>query len=86
MNEMIERVAFAIKNSGLTCGLCSVGGIRPDCCCYVGALAAIEAMREPSDAMIGAGEEAPMHYSRCDPASTDGVAVWKAMIEAALRD
>lgn len=73
MSEMVERVAAAIRES------------RP-LDCYAAyeqaARAAIEAMREPTEAMVGEGKAAPTYG--------DGVSdipkVWRAMIDAALVD
>lgn len=74
MSEMVERVASAIFET-----------IHYDCdgagfLSREAARAAIEAMREPTDAMINPG---------CDAAVNSGgnsILVWRAMIDAAINE
>jgi hypothetical protein len=68
MNEMIERVAAAID-----------GLIREPCTLTCGQIArvAIEAMREPTEAMKKAA---------CDQYDPLGYRVWPWMIDAALKE
>jgi hypothetical protein len=61
MSEMIEKVAIAIRDSFNS----------NDIDCYPLAKAAIEAMREPTKAMLNVD---------------DDIFVWEAMIDAALKD
>jgi hypothetical protein len=71
--EMVERVARAIymvAPIGVRDWVDAPASVREDC--LVCARAAIEAMREPTDAMIDAGG-----------AATPRIA-WRAMIDAAL--
>ena len=78
MSEMIERVAKAIHkvthdDKWPTCNFCKDA-----------ARAAIEAMRQPTEAMIGAGRDATINN---DPlAYPDVEDTWPAMIDAALKD
>lgn len=72
MSEMVERVRLAISAGATT----------------EQARAAIEAMREPSEAMLGATEEIAVHYDEreyfCSSATAE--AVWEAMVNRALKD
>jgi len=74
MSEMVERVARAL--SGWLHGSPSWES------CFPMARAAIEAMREPTEAMVWAG--------RADHLTVDGEEwskpIWQAMIDAALED
>lgn len=74
MTEMIERVAKAIQ-SALSEG---TPGRDPDRMERI-ARAAIEAMRDPTEAMIDKG------YDHVDYGGTDIEAAWKDMIDAALK-
>lgn len=77
MSEMIGRVARAIRDKGATCDWC-MDPMPPDCCCYEGARAAIEAMYPATFAMIEAGVPELQRNSLAG--------AFHAMIDAALRD
>jgi hypothetical protein len=68
MSEMIERVAQAICGDDNPANILTIHRSR--------ALAAIEAMREPTQAMSDAAAEKPGQMSYTD--------VWQAMIDAAV--
>jgi hypothetical protein len=78
MSEMIKRVADAIAD--LPNGIMDVEQV---------ARTAIEAMREPTEAMLdavshyvdGGGEQYPIRVG-----SDDSQAIWRAMIDAALAE
>lgn len=70
MSEMIERVALAISGSNDPANILTIHRDR--------AKAAIEAMREPTKAMVSAG------YDEAD-GSHLWREVWKAMIDEALK-
>lgn len=82
MSEMVERVARAISPKTWDDPVC--GGLAKEA-----ARAAIEAMREPTEAMMKAGEACdemwdeftatPKHAASCE-------VHWQAMITAALSD
>lgn len=74
MNEMIERVAKAIHNKALERGELISSLIINHL-----AVAAIEAMKEPTEEMIGNNP----YYD--DEFDLDGEEIYKAMIEAALK-
>jgi hypothetical protein len=87
MSEMVERVAEAIVAEMVRqCGTpppkdptLSEGAIKV-------ARAAIEAMREPSNRMKGAGDRMRTHLDD-EPHPfeiNDSVAIWRAMIDAAI--
>lgn len=83
MNEMIKRVAEAIANNRITA--CACLGPLPVCQCQQRqAIAAIKAMREPTEEMFQIGRE----YDKL--AGLDHLivskAAYKAMIDAALKD
>ncbi len=48
------------------------------------ARAVIAAMREPTEAMVDAGNANGLNYWRCDPPTADAEASWRAMIDEAL--
>lgn len=84
MNEMIDRVAKA---------LCKQDSEPKECARFYAAIArvAIEAMREPTAAMLTAGWEAALFDHRAvDQAEYEAAAkeyprsVWRRMIDAAL--
>ncbi len=90
-NEMIERVARAIAEKLEACGALPKAAktaqdpwaVGP---CMLAARAAIEAMREPTDAMSEAGANTPVGHAWriggefiVDPDS-----IWEAMIEKAM--
>lgn len=68
MSEMIDRVAQAICGDDNPANVLAIHRTR--------ARAAIEAMREPTDAMSDAAAERPGQMSYTD--------VWQAMIDAAV--
>jgi len=69
--DMIERAARALWEMG-------DAGVWEDWIPEVRAVLA--AIREPSEAMIAAGEQAPCHDDKGD----ESTPVWQAMIDAAL--
>ena len=71
MTEMIERVARAIAQCLNEPGQCSYSDI---------ARAAIEAMREPTEAMIKEGA-----YGSGEDSAGVACGAWKAMIDEALK-
>lgn len=88
MSEMIERVAEAIYNNWANYPTCSVSKSWQETCDKLPAQAndfrrkakaAIQAMREPTEEMIKAGEHYMEIYS-------NGGGVWQAMIGAALNE
>ncbi len=94
--EMVERVARAIYEADpmmisitgerltwdtLEFGVPN-GGHRARCYRY--ARAVIAAMREPTEAMVDAGNANGLNYWRCDPPTADAEASWRAMIDEAL--
>jgi len=83
MNEMIERVAKAIAKSN---GIKNLDDMRlgvPLWQCFdKQALAAIKAMREPTDAMVTAGDTTFADYEGWGPPRE----TWPRMIDAALSD
>ncbi len=71
MNEMVERVARAIQQ---------LEGCYDGCNhCKKGAIAAIKAMREPTEEMIALGMQHGIEIGSSEM-------VWYAMIDAALKD
>lgn len=87
MNEMIERVAKAIgdrarSRHGGTMMAWAVSPERTDCLEF--ARAAIEAMREPTGAMLEAANEATFQLGIISPAAVD--VAWAAIIGAALAE
>ena len=73
MSEMIERVAKAIDESSQPPGCADYSILMKNA-----AVAAIKAMREPTDAMVDAGDmwaDAPGYSAKA----------WRAMIDAALK-
>jgi hypothetical protein len=81
MSEMVEKVARAL--TGHVCGQCRCSNssgwanAEADCACRQAARAAIEAMKEPTQAMVGA-----LNYEAlCSGNPEDG---WRAAIAAAL--
>lgn len=96
MSEMIEKVARAIweKATPLKPGPWNDDLNKWDRAsdqerfiCMGQARAAIAAMQEPTEAMIGAGEQAHYRYpSHIDNARAKTERAWGAMIDAALKD
>lgn len=90
MNEMIERVAKAIRDRGASCEYCP-DPTHPGCCHYDSARAAIEAMREPTPAMNSASP-LPYHWDhstpprRVLPLGYTTADAWRAMIDAILKE
>ena len=92
MSEMVERVAKAIKATRecaydiFPCENCNVSFDRYGAGCIFTARAAIEAMREPTEAMMKAGNSAAYDSqgSPSDWLGCDMDAVFRAMITAAL--
>jgi hypothetical protein len=77
--EMVERVARALADGAHCPSQCSTYcGDKTACVARAAARAAIGAMREPTEAMVAAGDP---HTS--DFGTPDGV--WRAMITAALK-
>lgn len=94
MNEMVERVAAAIKSALQAHGETEYVGEKPrllnktelqgDFDLHEVARAAIKAIREPTDAMREAGARPPFGEPGLSrDASTE---VWQDMIDEALRD
>jgi hypothetical protein len=75
MSEMIERVALAICGDDNPANVLAIHKTR--------ARAAIEAMREPTDAMSAVGCEIPQWDQ--ETADDGAAAVYRAMIDAALK-
>ena len=76
MSEMVERVARAICEAKSRVNECGPKACQPLCpWCVASARAAIEAMREPTQAMHRAGLEAPQTVAE----------IWRAMIEEATK-
>jgi hypothetical protein len=73
MSEMVERVARAIEDECAGCDPRNFSAFTN------AARAAIAALREPTEAMVMAGKDAPF----CPDIPTD---VWYAMIDATLKD
>jgi len=84
MSEMVERMVAAFcawHHAGRREPLCS----EPCEDCPEMARVALEAMREPSEAMARVGEDVSAHFiSR--GYSSPPVEAWRAMIDAALSD
>ena len=80
MSEMVERAARAAGEVPIMCGTYSLSG---DDAVAV-ARAVIEAMREPTAAMIEAGSEKLLALRGGVPLSTQVEAIFRAMIDAAL--
>jgi hypothetical protein len=78
MNEMVERVARALLDSCRTGNITRVDGAR------LMARAAIEAMREPTTAMIEAEPPDDGEFSKGNSAA-HAKAFWQAMIDEALK-
>jgi hypothetical protein len=88
MSEMVGRITQAIrdKRDMSLCALCDRHGHTIRCSCEEMARAAIEAMREPTAAMVEAGDDAQTETD--GPYSGEQVAMlsavpWRAMIDAA---
>ena len=74
---MLARVARAIWDKH-TCDYCTTDAahpLPPDCCCWSSARAAVEALREPSDAMLE-GFDHKRRYA----------AIWSRMCDAILQE
>lgn len=97
MNKMIERVArglhdseAAVLDNGLAPFERQPEGYRNRMCRR--ARAAIEAMREPTEAMISAGEATRTDCLDWSPEPGEGLdgfdprPAWQAMVDAALKD
>jgi hypothetical protein len=78
MSEMVERVAVAISNAQMAWKAANGGDDASvvDCPDEVLARAAIEAMREPTDQMVGAANR------NNHPRDVD---TWRTMIDEALK-
>ena len=78
MSEMVERVARAISGGDDPANVLEIHRHR--------AKLAIEAMREPTEAMVDAGRNEPVSHSWGSGGEfiTDPDEVWQAMIDAAL--
>jgi hypothetical protein len=81
MSEMVERVARALCRSAALGdpGQAYIDANWPNY--STAARAAIEAMREPTEAMIGAGRGALPNFC---PEDSDALVCWQDMIDAAL--
>lgn len=85
-SEMVERVAGALHAAHA-----EVGWPADECeTCDKLARAAIEAMREPTEAMIRAGEPVVYDCYSLEPGEgldeNPALPTWQAMIDAALQD
>jgi len=82
MSEMVERVARALRALPVR-DYAQVGGELDELRLREAARAAIEAMREPTEGMVKAGENTVCIHG--DPQCGAAYA-WAAMIDAALSD
>ena len=81
MSEMVERVAADLWREARCPGDFASGNVNGQQRFRELARAAITAMREPTDAMVDAGDNAG--YGECDVGCNSH---WPAMIDAALAD
>lgn len=96
MNEMMERVRNAVRDEygSVLCAWTDMGTHR--CCainvpphkcrCDAVARAAIDAMREPTEAMTSVRPVAALGGENYLLGHTNQAAVWRAMIDAVLTD
>lgn len=75
MGEMVKRVALAIRTEGLASS--SAVAMASDEALLAAARAAVAALREPTNQMIHAGALIETPHP---------ITVWRAMIDAALRE
>ena len=84
MSEMVRKVGAALKRAWPVDseGLCCLTPDELDAM----ARAALAAMREPTEAMVGAGDGCHEYYpfSSSVSSAADAETVWRAMIDAAL--
>lgn len=85
MSEMIDRVAAAILAARPADPTSSSLG-TPEQAARAYARVAVEAMREPTDAMEWAGDEAAQTCVKDDPCGKAGRHVWADMMDEALKE
>lgn len=87
MSDMVENVARAIRDRSATAGYPAGSHMRamtfPDVVCLDLARAAIEAMVEPTEAMIEAGANAT-RYDMDEPPEYVAAKAYQAILSAAL--
>lgn len=88
----LDEIARAIWDKHM-CEYCVTSARDPlpsDCCCRDAAVAAVAALREPSEAMVQAGEDQTSENYTYDGSSAPWPAAaetyWQAMIDALLAE
>jgi hypothetical protein len=87
MNEIIERVARAIRGKHL-CEWCSTNrgySLPADCCCYDAARAALAELREPTEAMLDGARDWSINKNGRGVGNDQATGCWQAMVDAALK-